>query len=383
MAKRKPASAIDDISSAQAQSPTSSQQVGHISTENQSRAIVRAFVTIAVLIGLYVLIRKLSSVLLPFLVSLLIAYILEPIVEFFQHKCRIRNRLASVLITMLLVMATLTGAIAALVPATKAQVASVSASIRDFAENFNATDYISEDMNNRLQEAIEGLDLYTLLQSNELKETAKNILPTVGNWISSGLSALAGVTVVFICILYIIFLLMDFEALKASWLDYVPHRLRQQAKMLVADLDKNLNAYFRGQSLIALIVGILFAIGFQLIGLPMGIAMGLIIGVLNLVPYMQALGIPPCIILALIQSAETGRPVWLALLLVAVVFIVVQTLQDMVLTPRIMGNAMGLTPAMILLSLSIWGALFGVLGMIIALPLTTLLISYYKRFVVK
>jgi predicted PurR-regulated permease PerM len=115
--------------------------------------------------------------------------------------------------------------------------------------------------------------------------------------------------------------------------------------------------------------------------MPMGIAMGLIIGLLNMVPYMQALGIPPCIVLCLIQSAQTGQPVWLTLLLMAIVFIVVQSIQDMYLTPKIMGNVTGMSPAMILLSLSVWGALFGVIGMIIALPLTTLIIAYYDRYV--
>ena len=151
--------------------------------------------------------------------------------------------------------------------------------------------------------------------------------------------------------------------------------------MLIGDLDRHMNGYFRGQALIALCVGILFALGFQIIGLPMGIAMGLIVGVLNLIPYMQALGIPPCIFLGLIQSFETGRPIWVVMLSIAVVFIIVQSIQDLLLTPKIMGNVTGMGPAAILLCLSIWGALLGVVGMIIALPLTTLLVSYYKRFV--
>jgi predicted PurR-regulated permease PerM len=153
--------------------------------------------------------------------------------------------------------------------------------------------------------------------------------------------------------------------------------------MLMTDLDRNMNAYFRGQALVAGIVGVLFAIGFQIIGLPMGIGIGLMIGVLNLVPYMQALGIPPCILLALIQASETGRPVWVTLLCLAAVFIIVQTIQDMILVPKIMGDVTGMGPAWILLSLSIWGSLLGVVGMIIALPLTTLLVSYYKRFILK
>jgi predicted PurR-regulated permease PerM len=149
----------------------------------------------------------------------------------------------------------------------------------------------------------------------------------------------------------------------------------------MGDIDRNMNAYFRGQALVATCVGILFAIGFTITGMPMGIAMGLIIGLLNMVPYMQALGIPPCIILCVLQSAQTGQPLWWTLLMMAIVFVVVQSIQDMLLTPKIMGNVTGLSSAAILLSLSIWGALFGVIGMIIALPLTTLILNYYRRYV--
>jgi predicted PurR-regulated permease PerM len=82
-----------------------------------------------------------------------------------------------------------------------------------------------------------------------------------------------------------------------------------------------------------------------------------------------------------LQSAQTGQPLWWTLLMMAIVFVVVQSIQDMLLTPKIMGNVTGLSSAAILLSLSIWGALFGVIGMIIALPLTTLILNYYRRYV--
>ena len=81
------------------------------------------------------------------------------------------------------------------------------------------------------------------------------------------------------------------------------------------------------------------------------------------------------------KSAETGQSFWRILLACFIVFVVVQGIQDLFLVPKIMGKAMGLNPAVILLSLSIWGSLLGIVGMIIALPITTLLISYYKRFI--
>ena len=343
--------------------------------------IIRTCITVAVLVALYLLIRHLSGVLLPFLISFVIAYMLAPIVDFFQKKCRLRNRVLSVIVALTLVVGVIAAAFAALTPMVSKQMTTLSTSVTEYVRNFNPNDYFSPRVNEAIKEAVANLDVQTLLKNQDVQKTIKALVPKLGNWISNGISSLTGLAVVFICLLYIIFLLIDFEKIRANWATYIPDRWREPVVMLIGDLDRHMNGYFRGQSLIALCVGILFAIGFQIIGLPMGIAMGLIVGVLNLIPYMQALGIPPCIFLGLIQSFETGRPVWVVMVSIAVVFIVVQGIQDLLLTPKIMGNVTGMGPAAILLCLSIWGALLGVVGMIIALPLTTLLVSYYKRFI--
>jgi predicted PurR-regulated permease PerM len=111
--------------------------------------------------------------------------------------------------------------------------------------------------------------------------------------------------------------------------------------------------------------------------------MGLLVGLLNLIPYLQVISIPPCIILMLVHSVETNSQPLINLLLLLAVFLVIQIFQDGFLVPKIMGKKMGLNAALILLSLSIFGMLFGAVGLIIALPITTMLISYYKRFVLK
>ena len=343
--------------------------------------IIRSVITIAVLVALYLLVRRLSGVLLPFLISFVVAYMLAPIVNFLQHKCRLKNRVLSIVVTLLLVIGLLTGAVAAVVPAISRQATSLSQSVKTYVSQWDGNEYFSPRVNERIEEIIQSIDIKTLINSEEVQQGIKKVIPILGDWISSGVNALMGLAVAFICILYIIFLLIDYEKISTNWHKYIPNRFRDSIVMLISDLDRNMNAYFRGQALVAGIVGILFAIGFQIIGLPMGIGIGLFIGVLNLVPYLQALGIPPCIILGLIQSAETGRPVWVVMLCVAAVFIIVQTIQDMVLVPTIMGNVTGMGPAWILLSLSVWGSLLGFVGMIIALPITTLLVSYYKRFV--
>lgn len=343
--------------------------------------IIRGIISLAVFVALFLLIKRLSGVLLPFLVSFVIAYMLAPIVDFFQHKCRLKNRIVSVIVTLTLAIGLVVGAVAALTPAINREMTTLSESAKEFAVNFDANKYMPDQLSEELTDFVSNMDFNAILSNPDIQQTIKNLVPKLGSWISSGLSTLAGLAVVFVCLLYIIFLLIDYEKISKNWANYVPERYRHNIQTLMSDLDKHMNGYFRGQALIAFIVGILFAIGFQIIGLPMGIAMGLIIGVFNLIPYMQALGIPPCILLGLIQSAETGRPLWVIALCITAVFCIVQSIQDLVLTPKIMGNVTGMGPAMILLCLSIWGSLLGIVGMIIALPITTLLVSYYKRFV--
>ena len=126
----------------------------------------------------------------------------------------------------------------------------------------------------------------------------------------------------------------------------------------------------------------MFSVGFLIIGFPMPIALGCFIGLISFVPYLQVVGIVPALILALLRCADTGQNFWLLIGGVALVYIVVQVLQDTIVTPHVMGKIMGLSPAIILLSLTVWGYMLGIIGLIIALPITTLGISYYHRYII-
>ena len=135
--------------------------------------------------------------------------------------------------------------------------------------------------------------------------------------------------------------------------------------------------------MVSLIMGVMFCVGFTIIDFPMAIGLGILIGVMNLVPYLHTFALIPTAFLALLKAADTGQNFWIIFGTAVLVFIVVQVICDMVVTPRIMGKAMGLNPAIILLSLSVWGSLLGFIGVIIALPLTTLIMAYWQRYVTK
>ena len=225
-------------------------------------------------------------------------------------------------------------------------------------------------------------DVKEYFSVGDLTTFLETMLPKIFSLISSSISAVFGVVMFLISFIYLFYILMDYEKMTKGYIKYVPQKHRAFVQGLVADVEEGMNSYFRGQSLVALCVGILFSIGFVIIGFPMAIPLGLFIGFLNLVPYLQVLGFVPTVILSLLKSYETGQNFWGILLAALLVFAVVQIIQDGFLVPKIMGNVTGLNGAVILLSLSVWGVLLGFVGLIIALPLTTLLISYYKRYVI-
>jgi len=327
------------------------------------------------------MLSRLYGVLLPFFVSFLLAYLLDPLVGFIQHKCRVKFRGLSVAITLILFVGLLSLSVYLIIPAMGREIKTAAIAVEQYFVTFDADKYFTAEQQEKIQSTLDGLNMKSIISYPEVRDGIKTILPKIGGWITGGLSWLSELIVVFVGLMYLIFLLIAFPTIRANWRKYIPEKYLHQVSTLVHEMNVNMNAYFRGQGLVALCVGILFAIGFMIIGMPMGFVMGILIGILNFVPYMQALGIPPCILLCLVQSAQTGQPVWLTLLLMAIVFAVVQTIQDYVLVPKIMGKVTGLGPAAILLSLSIWGALMGVIGMIIALPMTTLIISCYKHYV--
>ena len=344
---------------------------------------VRLCITIVIVIALFMLTRQLSGVLLPFVVSWFIAYLLHPIVNFLQHKVRLKNRTLSVFVTLTIVVALLTLLIVLLVHPVKSQVSKTITIITEYVGGLNANTILPAAWQETVRDWLSQTDFQAYLTGENISKLISKVTPYIGGLLGGSISFIAGLFVVFICILYIIFILIDYDKISQGMRDIVPPKYKTLLLGIIDDLEQGMNKYFRGQALIASSVGILFAIGFSIMGLPLGIIIGLFIGLLNMVPYMQVLGIPPCILLGLLQSADTGTSYWIILLEIAAVFIIVQSIQDLILTPLIMGNVIGMKPAVMLLALSIWGSLLGIAGMIIALPLTTVLISYYKRYVIE
>ncbi len=346
-------------------------------------SVVRMLLIAASVVAAVLLVKYLSGVLLPFMIAWVVAYMLYPLVTFLQYKCRLRSRILSIVAAIVLVLAVVAAVLVAVIPPTVSELMKLGTLVSSLATKYWGDAPIAEQITSLVNKYFEKNNLLELIQHNEVQEAAQMLFSHLWNFICQTVGFLVGLFSLFIVFLYIFFILLDYENIADGFVRLVPRQYRDFSMHLLGDVESGMNAYFRGQALIALCVGILFAIGFSIVGLPMGVGLGLFIGLLNLVPYLQLIGILPTVLCALAKSMETGQNFWIILLWCFVVFAVVQSIQDLVLTPRIMGKAMGLKPAVILLSLSLWGAIMGILGLIIALPLTTLCLSYYKRYVLK
>ena len=345
-------------------------------------SFIRGILVAVVLIGVLWLFKRLSSVLLPFFVAWLIAYLIYPLVTFFQHRLRLKNRALSIVCALFSIL--LVGGVAfyLLVPPMIQEFARVKDLLVEYFSYGNRGGNIPQLLSEFLHDHIDREELAQVLNSSDVLTALKEALPRVWGLLAESVNILFSFFTVFMVLLYVVFILWDYESIATGWVHLVPPRYRPFVVGVFNDVKDGMNRYFRGQALVAFCVGILHAVGFLIIDFPLAVGLGLLIGLLNMVPYLQIIGYIPTVILAILKAADTGQNFWLILLGAVIVFVVVQLIQDMLLVPRIMGKITGLNPAIILLSLSIWGSLMGMLGMIIALPLTTLMLSYYQRFII-
>lgn len=343
--------------------------------------VVRILIGSAVLIILFLLVKRLSSVLLPFFIAWLMAYLLHPFVRFFQYKLKLKNRILSIVCTLVLFLSIITGILMVLVPMISNEVQKLIDIIGLYTQGITVDTIIPIAWQNEIRVYLSQLDLQSVLKDENLMAVIKKVAPQLWNILNGSISVIIGTMAMVIVFLYLIFILIDYEKVTKGMFDIIPGKYRGLITEIIQDMEQGMNRYFRGQALVAIIVSVLFCIGFSIVGLPLAIAMGLFLGVLNLVPYLKTIAIVPGTFLAFLQSVETGQSFLSVMLWLVAIFMFIQVIEDMFLVPKIMGKVTGLNPAIILLSLSVWGSLMGMIGLIIALPLTTLIISYYKRFV--
>ena len=346
--------------------------------------IARMLVLSVLILLIYVAVQAIWSVILPFLLAGIFAYVMMPLVRFFQYTLRLRSRGLSVILTLLLLGAVVYLAIIFIIPSINAEIEKTLQVISGYSSGQDIlTMILPRNIRNYLNGGLRWGNFPQQLSLEKILENVKLLLDQVGGIINSTLSIFSWGLVFLIGFIYFVFILLDFENLGRGFISLFPKTLRPTIRTISMDLDRYMNNYFRGQALVAMSVGILLSIGFNIIGLPLATAMGIFIGILNFIPYMQALGIIPLGLASLLMAAQTGENAFVCMLLAYGVLMIVQIIQDMIIVPHIMRQTMGMRPSLILLVLSVWGYLLGFFGMLIALPITMFIYSLYMRYVLQ
>ena len=343
--------------------------------------LVRWTICGLLILAVYFITNSMSEVLLPFFIACLLAYLLYPLVKFTEKYLHIRIRALSILFVVSVLAGLLIGVGLLVVPSMIEQFDKISELAARYLGSSTPAGDLSSYIQNWLREHQEDIDRF--VRSKDFNDALRTAMPKLFNILGQTASVVVSIVASCITLLYMFFILLDYEFLTENWVRIFPKKNRPFWNELAQDASRELNNYIRGQGLVSLIMGIMFCIGCTIIDFPMAIGLGILIGVMNLVPYLHTFALIPTAFLALLKAGDTGQNFWVIFGMAILVFIVVQIISDMVVTPRVMGKAMGLNPAIILLSLSVWGSLLGFIGLIIALPLTTLIIAYWQRYVTK
>lgn len=340
--------------------------------------VIRLLITLAVVAAILWLLNALKDVLLPFLVACMIAYLFEPFVQFNRQLLHLKGRIVAIFVTLFEAIFLLGMLCYFFVPSIVSEIHSMAALLHNYSTASISIKYLPPELHDMLRKYID----FDLLARKLMEQDMNTVVDKLTMVVSGGLHMVLAIVGWLIVFLYVIFIMLDYDRLMLGFKLMVPPRYRKITYKVANDIKDSMNHYFRGQALISCCVAVVYCTGFWLAGLPLAVLLGLGTAVLFMIPYCQYISLIPVTLLCLVSSAGGGSDFWTMWWECIATFAAVQVIGDLVLTPRIMGKAMGLNPAIILLSLSVWGSLLGFIGLIIALPLTTLLLSYYEQYVI-
>jgi predicted PurR-regulated permease PerM len=344
--------------------------------------VVRILFTVICVVAALWIINYLKGVLLPFIVACLLAYLIDPFVKFNQRWMHLKSRVFPTIFTLIEIAVVITAFFWFFIPYITHEISDMIVMLKKYTQTQMNVPYLPTEVHTYIKKYIDINQLSTLLTKEQWMKLFTSVANSTWSVVGGTLSVILSILSWFIVLLYLVFILIDYDRLMGSFKKAVPVKYRKGTYKIFHDVESSMQHYFRGQALVSFFVGISFCIGFSIINLPLAIVMGIIIGILNMVPYLQLASIPFVAFLCLVSTVTTGQNFWVLFGEAIAVYCISQLIQDLFLTPKIMGKFMGLNPAVIFLSLSLWAYLLGFIGLIIALPLTTLLISYYDQYVI-
>ncbi|HKK67166.1 MAG TPA: AI-2E family transporter [Bacteroidales bacterium] len=361
-------------------------------TPNQKKMVGSALAALSVVVILGIVfatflifrafVMTFSNVLMPLAIAGILAMLLRPIVTFFENKLKL-SRIKSIVLLYALVIVCLCGVLSLAAPILIGQLQDLFTEIpRMLTAIREAAEKNFPDLVQKFRDNVGGKAKFDELFT-KFTEHLETALTTSFVAINSAKTSILGLfgwiaayAVIPIYLFYLLDSTRDFKRDLDDHISFIQKPWRDDMVFLITEFVKILVSFFRGQIIIAIILAIMLAGGFSLVGLKFGFILGLIIGLLNIVPYLGTiLGIVTVLPIAYFQP-DGG----LALIgLCAVVFVVAQLITDYLLTPKIMGKETGLSPMAIIFSIFFWGvALQGILGMVLAIPLSAFFVIFWR-----
>ncbi len=308
----------------------------------------------------------LSGILLPFVAGMAIAYLLDPICDWLERRGLSRT-LATALLTAAFLIAVV-GSLLLLVPLIAGQLAGFLARVPGYLETLRGQiqglqQLIETRLDPELQDRIE----------QALAGSARDLLAwstTALTGLVSGGAALANLlSLLVITPVVAFYLLRDWDHLVERIDSWLPRHQAETIREQLREVDRMLAGFVRGQSSVCLLLGVFYALGLTLAGLDFGLLIGLVAGVLTFVPYVgSAVGLLASVGMALVQFDD-----WIRVAIVAGVFLVGQALEGNFITPKLVGDRVGLHPVWVIFALLAGGLMFGLVGVLLALPVAAVI----------
>lgn len=307
------------------------------------------------------LLYLLKDVLLPFVAGFLVAYMADPLVRRLT-RIGLGRAVASMIAILLFFMAAL-GLMLMTVPVLRTQVVTFSQRLPSYIERVRALiEPLLETLQTRF--GLTSLDDFSKLASSQASEALGWIATLLASLVTGGAAIVNIVSLMFITPLVAYYLLRDWPKVMEKLDHWLPRTEADTIRGQLIEIDRTLDGFVRGQAMVCLVLAIFYAVGLSLAGLDFGVLVGIFAGVASFIPFLGAFGGGLLSIgLALIQF-----PTWNPVLTIVAIFVAGQVLEGYFLTPKLVGDRVGLHPVWVIFALMVGGALFGFLGLLLAVP---------------
>ena len=320
------------------------------------------------------LVHLLSSILMPFVAGMAVAYFLDPVADWLEEKKLSRGIATTVILLAFFILVGIL--LMALFPLLQRQIVELVAMVPGIAEN------IRNEALPWLERMIADLPADTL---DNIRDAAKEFAGRAVKWVSDvvaniwsgGLAFFNMLSLLVITPVVAFYLLRDWDLITAKIDSWLPRDAAPTIRKQFAEIDQTLAAFVRGQSTVCLVLGLIYGVGLTVVGLKSGLLVGLGAGFISFIPYLGAAsGLVVGLGIAIFQFSE-----WAPIFVVAAIFLTGQTLESYVLTPRLVGDRVGLHPVWIIFALLAGGAVFGFTGVLLAVPVAAV-IGVLTRFAI-